>query len=822
MVFVPVRPLNAEERISMSNRLSTGLLALVLLCVTLPVCVQPAVAAPAASVSAAANNGAAANTDDADEPAEGPSLDALSDQLDKIRQNVTVNANDDLLSTLRQGALQVQKQVDDLASQQAAKLEHLDDQLKILGPVQPDETPAFSTQRKTLTAQKTALVKEQAQTTTLGQSARDLATQIVSLRRSLFDSQISTRSASPLSSAFWSNLIRPTDDDLGRIRGLLDDVRGVFATALAPGKRMFFAMVVIGALVVWVAGRRLLERLLIWAMIRWLPEGRLRRSALALAVGLSTIVTIAAATSLLRWGITSNAVLSNDVLNLLNQLQTLVIFCAFIVGLGRALLMVPYPSWRLPNIPDPIAIALGHFPTVLALALLVIGTQERINSVIASTLALTVAVNGLTALAIALVYIVALLRYRRTRRRCELERPPGVVGLLPFVAAVWVGFSLLALLAGYLTLAYFLAVKLLWVSAVAATGYLLTAFFADLCETLLSPKLPGGLALGGVLGLSERHQAQASTLLAGIGRTLLLATALLLAFLPSGSSPGELLEGLSQVGLSDKPLGGLNILPGDVLLALALLGAGLLCLRVLKEWLGESLLPETNLDAGMRASLVTLVGYVGFVLLAAVVMSTLHISLTNLTWVVSALSVGIGFGLQAIVQNFISGLILLTERPVKVGDWVSLAGVEGDIRRINVRATEIQMSDRSTVIVPNSQFITQNVRNVTMGNALGVVGITLTLPLNTDVLQIRELLLSAFTEHEAILDTPEPSVSFKDLTTSGLIIAVTGYVNSPRSVGGARSDLLFTVLSRLRDVGVALSAPQSMLLISEEQSKGAV
>ena len=684
--------------------------------------------------------------------------------------------------------------------------------------MQPDETPAFSTQRKTLSAQKAALLKEQSQATTLSQSARDLATQIVSLRRSLFDSQISTRSASPLSSAFWSNLIRPTDDDLGRMRGLLDDVRGVFATALAPGKRVFFATVVIAALLLWVAGRRVLERLLIWAMIRWLPEGRLRRSALALAVGLSTIVTIAAATSLLRWGITSNAVLSADVINLLGQLQTLVIFCAFIVGLGRALLMVAYPSWRLPPLPDPIAAALGYFPTALAVALLIIGTQERINSVIASTLALTVAVNGLTALAIALVYIVGLLRYRRTRRRCQLERPAGVAGLLPFVAAVWVGFSLLALLGGYLTLAYFLAVKLLWMSAVAATAYLLIAFFGDLCETLLSPKLPGGLALGSVLGMSERHQAQASTLLAGIGRTILLATALLLAFLPSGSSPGELLEGMTQMGLSDKPLGGLNILPGDILLALGLLAAGLLCLRTLKDWLGERLLPETNLDAGMRASLVTLVGYVGFVLLAAVVMSTLHISLTNLTWVVSALSVGIGFGLQAIVQNFISGLILLTERPVKVGDWVSLAGVEGDIRRINVRATEIQMSDRSTVIVPNSQFITQNVRNVTMGNALGVVGITLTLPLDTDVMQIRELLLSAFTEHEAVLDTPAPSVSFKDLTTTGLIISVSGYVNSPRSVGSTRSDLLFTVLGRLRDVGVALSTPQSMVLISDGQT----
>ncbi|WP_268800397.1 DUF3772 domain-containing protein [Pseudomonas huanghezhanensis] len=787
------------------NRLCTGLLALLLLCATLPALAQST--APVQPGSASTEQ----------QVVEGPSLEDLNEQLDQIRQKVTGNANDDLLSSLRQAALQVQKQADDLVGRQAADIEHLNDQLNILGPVQPEEAQTLTTQRKALTSQKNALVNDERQANTLSQSARDLATQIFSLRRSLFDSQISSRTASPLTSAFWSSLIRPTDDDLGRLNGLLVDVKSVLDSTLAPGNRLFFVTVVLGALLIWIVARRLLERLLIWLMIRWLPEGRLRRSALALAVGMATILTIGAATALLRWGVVSNAVLSADVDNLLNQLQTLVIFCAFIVGLGRALLMLPHPSWRLPQIPDQIATALGRFPVVLALALMIIGTQERINSVIASSLALTVAVNGLTALAVSLVFFSALLRYRRTRRRFELERPEGFAGLIPFAVAVWVGLSLLALLSGYLTLAYFLAVKLLWISVVAATAYLLIACFTDICETLLSPKQPGGMALGTALGLSPRHQAQASTLLAGVGRTLLFVVAVLLAFVPSGSSPGELLDSFTLIGLGTKPLGNLDLVPSDILLALGLLVVGVLAVRILKDWLGERLLPETNMDAGMRASLVTLVGYIGFVLVVVAVMSTLRISLTNLTWVVSALSVGIGFGLQAIVQNFISGLILLTERPVKVGDWVSLAGVEGDIRRINVRATEIQMSDRSTVIVPNSQFITQNVRNVTMGNALGVVGITLTLPLETDVLQIRDLLLQAFTEHEAILDNPAASVTFKDLTTTGVIIAVSGYVNSPRSVGGARSDLLFTVLGRLRDLGIALSSPQSMVWVSDGQ-----
>src|SRR3546814_5716488 len=132
----------------------------------------------------------------------------------------------------------------------------------------------------------------------------------------------------------------------------------------------------------------------------------------------------------------------------------------------------------------------------------------------------------------------------------------------------------------------------------------------------------------------------------------------------------------------------------------------------------------------MRLSAATLFGYAGYVLVFSLTLSAVGIGLERVAWIASELSVGIGFGLQAVVQNFVSGLILLAERPVKVGDWVSLGGVEGDILRINVRATEIQMSDRSTVIVPNSELVTKTVRNVTHSNPLGVVQVKLTMPLD--------------------------------------------------------------------------------------------
>ena len=772
-----------------------------------------ALAAPAWSAATPVSNLAAGELPALDENA---SIEQLSDRLDQIRQGVTSNANDDVLSQLRMAAVQVQRQADALSAVRTGDVQKIDDQLKVIGPPQPDEAASLTLQRKDLEAQKKALVAEQDQATKLTQSARDLSTQIVNLRRSQFNSQVTSRATSPLTPAFWQSLIRPTEDDVMRLRDLRGEASDALASALSPEHRWFFISSLVAAILVWTLVRLLFERLLADAMIRWLPEGRLRRSALALSVSLATLGTIAGSVSLLRWGLQSSAELGSDIASLTNHFLTLVVFSAFITGLGRAMLMLQRPSWRLPPIHDEVASALGWFPKLLALALMVMLTMERINSVIGTSLALTVATNGLTALVVAAIFTTALVRYRRTLRKHELERPTGVAGLIPFVIVVWVGLIVLTLLAGYLTLAYFLTAKLLWISVVATCAYLLTTFIGDLFETLLSPRQPGGLALASTLGLAPRHQAQASTILTGIGRTFLLFLAVMLALMPSGTSPGELLLSLGDWdGTGGKMLGNLNIVPGDILLAVGMLFGGMLGIRVLKRWLSERLLPETDMDAGMRASLVTLVGYLGFLFLAMLVMSTLRINLTSLTWVVSALSVGIGFGLQQIVQNFISGLILLTERPVKVGDWVSLAGVEGDIRRINVRATEIQMSDRSTVIVPNSQFISQNVRNVTMGNALGVVGITLTLPLETDANQVRELLLAAYHEHEAILDAPSPSVTFKDLTTSGMVISVSGYVAGPRQVSGARSDLLFTILGRLRDEDIPLSSPQSMVLVQE-------
>ena len=253
-------------------------------------------------------------------------------------------------------------------------------------------------------------------------------------------------------------------------------------------------------------------------------------------------------------------------------------------------------------------------------------------------------------------------------------------------------------------------------------------------------------------------------------------------------------------------------MPNDIFDAVLVFALGLIVLRVIKRWLGDQLLPKTSLDLGMQNSVITLLGYVGGVLVFVLSLAALKVDLQGITWMASALSVGIGFGLQAIVQNFISGLILLAERPVKVGDWVSIGGVEGDIRKINVRATEIQMSDRSTMIVPNSQFITQNVRNVTLDNAKGRVSIKLSMPVDTDASKARELLLEVLSAHQGTLTMPAPSVQLENLDAGSMTFSCIAYVVSPRDVSNVKSDVLFEMLDRLRDAKMPMTSPQSMIV----------
>ncbi|POU68765.1 DUF3772 domain-containing protein [Pantoea sp. PSNIH4] len=748
--------------------------------------------------------------------------------LDKIKGQVSGETNDAQLSQLNDMALELSGNADTLGQALIPQRQQLLAQLAVLGPAPKadsgvKETPEVTRKRNTLENQKAKLDEQIKQAEAIKGGALNLSAQIVNLRRDNLKTQLALNSGSIFGPRFWAPLFGAQQMDGDKLANFRDELVDTAALAWEPGWRLGTLLWLAAAVAIATLGRRYGEEFLAWISIHQLPEGRLRRSFLAAAIALTTLAAVVLAFNFIDQAFTRRAEVSDDVQDFVDRLVQLSVFCGLIAGLGRAFLSTRRPSWRLPAISNEVAQALKPFPPLTATLVFIFQTVEALNSSVGTSVGTTILANGMTALLVGATALSISFRSSRVRRRMvqEGQAPEAkstLVGLIQ-MAITLVGLGiLLSLIIGYVTLARFLSYELVWIGIVCGAFYFLSHLVVDGCETLLSVSNPTGKRIQSSLNIDERHLSQAAALLSALGKTILLlfAAVAVLNGTFGTSTPIELLQKAVEFW-GGKGLESLNIVPAHLVNALLCMAIGIYVLRSVRRWLDNDFLPKTTMDTGMRVSLVTLFSNIGYVLVILLTLSTMGVQWNKLAWIVSALSVGIGFGLQEIVKNFISGLILLTERPVKVGDLVSISGIEGDIRRINVRATEIQLGDKSTVIVPNSQLISQNVRNATMGNAQCVVTITLTFPLDIDPVQVREILLGVYRENERILDTPEPSVSFKDLTPQGIVLSVTGNVATQRQIAGAKSDLLFDILTRLRKEGIVLSRPQTMII---EQKNG--
>ncbi|KTS32986.1 DUF3772 domain-containing protein [Pantoea dispersa] len=777
------------------------------------------------ALSYADDNAAAAQQEDDAAPKVNPAVELPKMQkiLDKIKGQVSGDTNENQLNQLNEMALELSGNAETLGQALIPQRQQLDAQLAVLGPAPKadsgvKETPEVTRKRAALENQKGKLDDQIKQADGIKNGALVLSSQIVNLRRDQLKSQLALNSGSILGPRFWSPLFSRQDLDGEKIGDFISELQDTAALSWEPGWRVGTVGWLLAALLVMTLGRRYSEEFLAWVSIHKLPEGRLRRSFLAAAIALTTLAAVVLTFNFLSLAFVRRDEVSSDVQDFISRLVQLSVYCGLIAGLGRAFLSTRRPSWRLPSISSEVALALKPFPPITAALVFIFQTAESFNYTVGTSLNTTIFANGLTALLIGSTGLAISMRTNRVRRRMAQagnppEARPTVVGLVQLALTVTAVAILVSLIIGYVTLARFLSYEVIWCGILFGSFYFLSHLINDGCESLFSTNNATGKRLQTSLNIDERYLQQAATLLSAVGKTLLVAF-VALALLNgtfASSTPIELIQKVIEFW-GGKGLESLNIVPAHMVNAILCLVVGIYVLRSVRRWLDKEFLPKTTMDIGMRVSLVTLFSNIGYVLIILLTLSIMGLQWNKLAWIVSALSVGIGFGLQEIVKNFISGLILLTERPVKVGDLVSISGIEGDIRRINVRATEIQLGDKSTVIVPNSQLISQNVRNATMGNAQGVVTIQLTFPLDIDPVQVRELLLDVYRENERILETPEPSVSFKDLTPAGIVLSVTGNVASQRQISGAKSDLLFDILTRLRKEGIVLSTPQTMII----------
>ena len=762
-------------------------------------------------------------------------LEQASSALEAVHKALDDADSSETLQALSEKALQSKRDADSSVIALEPLLKQLDARIAQLGPVVDgtEESPELKQQRKDLSQQHSDLDSAIKRGKLLSVEAKQAGDNIEKIRTQQFNAQIARKVASPLSPSLWKQFAADLPVDLQRAHALVRQGEASFSAAIekhgwkVPLLSALAALVLMFPLRIWL--RRLGRQ---FAASEHAPNGRLRRSGLAVWMlivgtalpGLASLVFIEALRSI-------DAIAPR--LQLVADAWIKASFvAAFFLSISASLLMPKRPSWRLLNIDDDAAPQLTRLAwgaaglTWFSIMLNAVDIAARTSEVS------SVALDGLIALVYAALIISVLRVISKQRQRQQLidqekaaqhgdeHRPASTSNWLMFA---WLGghltvlIALIAALTGYLNFSVFVATQMVWITVVVLAASLLMKFADDLFGWLCSAESRTGKAIALSTGMKPARIEQIGVLLSAFARVCLLLLGLLALTAPFGNSSSllTLTDSLSK-GL---PIGDAVLRPMTIVRGLVVLVVGLTIFRTLQHWLVETYLPKTELDIGARNSISTVARYVGITLSALWTLAALGIGFEKVALLASALSVGIGFGLQAITQNFVSGLILLAERPVKLGDRVRIGDQVGDIRRISVRATEIQTDDKSTVIVPNSEFITKSVQNLTMDGAMGRISIAFAVPLNTDIVKLREVLLALYAEHEAVLATPAPAMYVDSINGSVVNITSFGHVSSSRNVYSTRSDLLFGLLQRCAEQNIPLVSATDIHLIQDPPAR---
>jgi small-conductance mechanosensitive channel len=371
------------------------------------------------------------------------------------------------------------------------------------------------------------------------------------------------------------------------------------------------------------------------------------------------------------------------------------------------------------------------------------------------------------------------------------------------VALTILGFALL----GYVALARFIAQQLVMTGIVVAVGCLLYLAIRAITREPRNHAYPVGEILESRFGIDEPRRNQLAKL-----TEVALTFALIIAVIPFlmlqwGFSSADIRDWFKSLffGLE---IGQFRISLARILIGIVLFIALLFTTRLVQRWLRERMLQQPRLDPGIANSIDTVAGYVGIVVAALISVSYAGFDITNLAIVAGALSVGIGFGLQSIVNNFVSGLILLIERPIKVGDRLVVGDQQGLVRRISVRATEIETFDRASLIVPNSELITGRVLNWTHRDSLGAVNVKVGVAYDSDPEQVIAILKACAAAHPDVLRTPEPSAVFEGFGDSALLFNLRISLPDINRAPSIQSDLRVAILKALRAANIEIPFSQ--------------
>lgn len=717
-------------------------------------------------------------------------------------------------------ATAVKKASDDQIAILGDQLGMIDARIAQLGPVPAGitEAPDIRAQRRLLAGQRSTVDSAIKRGKLLGVEADQLTGEITESQSDAFSERMSERVASPLTPGFWEPLVHSLPRDGKRISLFLKVEANAFQNGIANGGLPSAFVGFIIALLLIGPARSLLKRAGRRYVIAHVPGSRIRRSGLALWLVAVGVLLPGLASVALVGGFHSAGMIAPAWESVARSFQRVTFVAALISALGGALLQRGQSSWRLLPISDESASGLRPWTFaatgVVIASVLLTAIREAAGASGPATAAADSA-SAVLNIGLILGVLVTIGRLRARAMRAHGEDRTDQAGVAFFALAAWaiLAIAVMALLAGYISLAYLLSRSLVWVTVVAGALYLSLIATDDICSSLFAREGRLATVMHDGFGLRRSLIDQLGVALSAALRLAMIVVAAGFVFRPFGSNVTTLFGEIGRIA-QGVTIGEITISPGAILRSGAVLLVGLFIVRSSQRWLTSRYLPATELDAGARNSISMVARYTGLILSVLWSLASLGIGVERIALLLSALSVGIGFGLQAITQNFVSGLILLAERPVKIGDLVRIGDQEGDVKRISVRATEIQIADRSTLIVPNSELITKTIRNMTLADPIGRVQLKFSVPMGSDIRQVREMALAIFHEAPAVLDTPAPSIFIDSIADGRININGFAYVRSPRDVYGTKSEILFHLLDRLPAAGIELgTTPQQFQFI---------
>ncbi|MBY0530837.1 MAG: DUF3772 domain-containing protein [Xanthobacteraceae bacterium] len=749
-------------------------------------------------------------------------LQTIGSVFEYVETGITAQSRRSELTRLRDAIEPLRNEIGQIIERLEPRLAEIETRAKALGPAPakdaPSEAQSVADQRKQFGAQHAEIDGLLKQSRVLATRGDQLAGRIEEIRRARIADRLFERSMSILDPKLWLGALQAIP---GEFRAAVTSSRDWLNTVSSYPGVVQSALVAFLLCMVAVFG--------IFFAQRWLtryftqtgdypkdvPLPRLRRAKAALRDSILGAVALP-----LAFYVVIEILSSFDFLIERAHQSALGILAAVtLYATGRALAGALLRPGDLPrrvlNISDETAIRFYSYATYGLLIAAIGASLNIVHRSLGAPRVMITATSALMAGLIAVIIIRALLKTRQAVEEGKEDPAPNWMRLvLWIIAAVILG----SVLTGYIWLASFLTSRLIHAAIVIASAYVILQLINAYFDEGLQAHTQRGRSFASTLGIRTQSLELAAALFAGAARVLLFIVALFLIVGNWGTSLTDLAASFDRASFGIE-FGKLRVSLYDIGAAIMVLLIGVYLSRILQRWLSNTVLPRTRLDQSLKNSIATIAGYIGVIAAISLALGRLGLNLENIALVAGALSVGIGFGLQAIVSNFVSGLILLTERPVKVGDMVNVKGNEGIVRRISVRSTEVETFDRASVIIPNSELITSAVTNWTHKDEVARIAVKVGVSYDSDTEKVRDILLAEAKRHPRVLKEPEPAVFFMRFGDSALELELRCIVNSANFRLSTSSDLHFAILRSFRENKIEIPFPQQDMRIVDPSAK---